>query len=136
MKTKQDFPESKLQCILLKCSELFLTQICVFTGKLLKVVSNHILFICHQLSQKVQHSSFLSFYLSIYTCSSIHPSIYDVCYYRVSGIPCWPETHQVTQNDLELLIFLPSSPKSWDYYNCVLRKELRDLGLWDKHCIK
>ena len=145
VKTKQDFPESKLQCILLKHSELFLTQICVFTGKLLKVVSNHFLLICHQLSQKVQHSSFTHIHTHTHThthmCVFSHPSMMFVwlfvCLFvtTVSGIPCWPETHQVTQDDLEFLTFLLSSPKYWDY-NCALRKELRDLGLWDKHSIK
>lgn len=29
--------------------------------------------------------------------------------------PDWPETLFVTEGDLELLIFLPSPPKCWDY---------------------
>lgn len=34
---------------------------------------------------------------------------------KVSCIPGWPPTHYVAEGDLELLIFLPRLPKSWEF---------------------
>lgn len=45
------------------------------------------------------------------TSDSVGPHVYDI----VSGIPGWPQTHYVTDNDLELLKLLTPPPDNWNY---------------------
>lgn len=37
----------------------------------------------------------------------------SICKFRTSYGPCWPGTHCLAEASLELVNFLPSSPKCW-----------------------
>lgn len=46
--------------------------------------------------------------------------LFFIFFETVSHSPSWPRIHCVAKDDLELMLLLPLSPKSWCHRHCAL----------------